>query len=220
MNLLEFDAYIFDLDGTLLQSMQLWDEIYIKVLNDLGIQNQGDYLQKVNHLSLKDGAEFTVKHFGLEIKTDYLVDLWTKLAGESYKNTIELKPQARELLEYLHSNGKILGVATALSNELFEPCLKNRDIGKYFKATTSIDEVSRGKGFPDIYLKESEKLGVKPHNTVVFEDSLKGIEGAVSGGFHTIGVWDKTSDKLKEQMKSACDKYIYTFEELLPNGKR
>lgn len=219
MNLLDFDAYIFDLDGTLLQSMHMWDEIYIKVLDDLGICEPGDYLQKVNHLSLKDGAEYTIKNFNLSIDTDYLVNLWTEMAIDSYVNTIELKEYALELLEYLSLHGKISGVATALSNELFDPCLENRNIKKYFKAATSIDEVTRGKGYPDIYLKECEKLGANPQKTVVFEDSLMGVKGANSGGFYTIGVWDKTSDSLKEQMQSVCKKYIYSFKELLPDGE-
>lgn len=220
MNILDYDAYIFDLDGTLLQSMHMWDEIYIKVLKDFNIDNAGDYLQRVNHLSLKAGAEYTVNTFNIDISVSSLVELWTKLAADSYKNTIELKPYARELIEYLSSHGKIMGVATALSNELFEPCLVHQNIDKYFKAATSIDEVRRGKGFPDIYLKECEKLGADPQKTVVLEDSLKGIEGAAAGGFHTIGVWDKTSDSLKEQMKNTAERYIYSFKELLPCGEQ
>ena len=85
----------------------------------------------------------------------------------------------------------------------------------FFKATTSIDEVSRGKEFPDIYLRECEKIGAVPKNTVVFEDSLTGIKSASCGGFKTVGVYDTSAENQMSEIKNRADLYINTFTELL-----
>ncbi len=217
MNIYSFEGYIFDLDGTLLDSMGLWNDIYAKVLGEFNIKAPKDYLFNVNHMSLDDGAEYTVKTFHLEnvVKKDDIVDMWNAMSKEEYENTVQLKPGARGFLQSLKNCGKLLGVATALSDELFVPCLKRLGISELFSATTSIDEVSRGKEFPDIYLRECKKMGTKPQNTVVFEDSLTGIKSASVGGFKTVGVYDPSAAEQTEEIKNRADLYISSFSEML-----
>ena len=205
MDIFSFEGYIFDLDGTLLDSMGLWDDIYVKVLGDFNIKAPSDYLFNVNHMSLCDGAAYTIERFRLEgvVKKEEIADMWTRLSKNQYESTVPLK------------NGKTLGVATALSKELYMPCLERLGILRLFKAATSIDEVSRGKEFPDIYLRECEKIGAVPKNTVVFEDSLTGIKSASCGGFKTVGVYDASAEKQMAEIKNRADFYINTFTELL-----
>ena len=188
MDIFSFEGYIFDLDGTLLDSMGLWDDIYVKVLGDFNIKAPSDYLFNVNHMSLCDGAAYTVERFRLEgvVKKEEIADMWTRLSKNQYESTVPLKNGAADFLHCLSGMGKTLGVATALSKELYMPCLERLGILRLFKATTSIDEVSRGKEFPDIYLRECEKIGAVPKNTVVFEDSLTGIKSASCGGFKEV----------------------------------
>lgn len=217
MDIFSFEGYIFDLDGTLLDSMGLWDDIYVKVLGDFNIKAPSDYLFNVNHMSLCDGAAYTVERFRLEgvVKKEEIADMWTRLSKNQYESTVPLKNGAADFLHCLSGMGKTLGVATALSKELYMPCLERLGILRLFKATTSIDEVSRGKEFPDIYLRECEKIGAVPKNTVVFEDSLTGIKSASCGGFKTVGVYDASAEKQMAGIKNRADFYINTFTELL-----
>ena len=141
--------------------------------------------------------------------------MWTRLSKNQYESTVPLKNGAADFLHCLSGMGKTLGVATALSKELYMPCLERLDILRLFKATTSIDEVSRGKEFPDIYLRECEKIGAVPKNTVVFEDSLTGIKSASCGGFKTVGVYDASAEKQMTEINNRADFYINTFTELL-----
>lgn len=217
MDIFSFEGYIFDLDGTILDSMGLWNDIYIKVLGDFNIKAPSDYLFNVNHMSLCDGAAYTIERFqlGNVVKKEEIADMWTRLSKNQYESTVPLKNGAADFLHSLSDMGKTLGVATALSKELYMPCLERLGILRLFKAVTSIDEVARGKEFPDIYLRECEKLGTSPKNTVVFEDSLTGIKSASCGGFKTVGVYDASAEKQMSEIKNRADFYINTFTELL-----
>ena len=138
MDIFSFEGYIFDLDGTLLDSMGLWDDIYVKVLGDFNIKAPSDYLFNVNHMSLCDGAAYTVERFRLEgvVKKEEIANMWTRLSKNQYESTVPLKTGAADFLHYLSGMGKTLGVATALSKELYMPCLERLGILRLFKATT------------------------------------------------------------------------------------
>ena len=138
-----------------------------------------------------------------------------KTARWTYAHDIELKEGAYELLEKLHSTGKRLGIATATPRGIFEPCLERHGIADFFMSATSVDEVPRGKGFPDIYREEASRLGLFSGECLVFEDSHMGAQGAKDGGFQVVGVYDKQSAKFAKQMQKTCDKYVYSLKELL-----
>ncbi len=118
-------------------------------------------------------------------------------------------------MEKLHSTGKRLGIATATPRGIFEPCLERHGIADFFMSATSVDEVPRGKGFPDIYREEASRLGLFSGECLVFEDSHMGAQGAKDGGFQVVGVYDKQSAKFAKQMQKTCDKYVYSLKELL-----
>lgn len=98
MDIFSFEGYIFDLDGTLLDSMGLWDDIYVKVLGDFNIKAPSDYLFNVNHMSLCDGAAYTVERFRLEgvVKKEEIADMWTRLSKNQYESTVPLKNGAAD----------------------------------------------------------------------------------------------------------------------------
>ena len=137
------------------------------------------------------------------------------MAEFAYGNEVRMKPYAREYLQKLQDAGILLGVATALPKRLYQPVLENNGVFSCFQAITSVDEVARGKGFPDIYLKTAEKLCVSPKDCVVFEDILPGLQGALAAGMQAIGVYDACSAGSEERMRQISNAYIHDFKELL-----
>ena len=137
------------------------------------------------------------------------------MSHDKLKNKIRLKPGAGEYIRYLKSNGVVLCIATASQDDMFMPALENNGIADLFDYVTTLKEVVRGKGFPDIYLKAAEKAGFAVEECVVFEDLLAGVKGAKDGRFYTVAMYDKNSQKDIEKIKIAADKLIYNFKELM-----
>lgn len=208
-------GFIFDLDGTLLDSMQLWGKVYKKLFEQNGLAMPDGYILAVNHLSLQDCADYTISCSDIKLSANEIISEWKRLAAYEYAHNVTLKQGARELLQTLRDKGIKLGVATALSYDLFVPCLQRLGIYGMFDSFTSIEEVSRGKNFPDIYLKACEKLSLTPDVTAVAEDSHVGVKSAKAGGFFTIGVYDKASATHTDEIKSTCDFYAQSLGDIL-----
>jgi HAD superfamily hydrolase (TIGR01509 family) len=206
---------IFDLDGTLLDSMEAWKEIDIRFLEKRGISATTDYSQAVAQLGFRAAAEYTAKRYHLDEKPDDIITEWNQMASHAYAREIGLKPNAREYLQYLTDHGIPLGIATALHHETIEAALKNNGIYHLFDSFTTLQEVSRGKGFPDIYLLAAQKMGLESCECVVFEDILSGVKGAKAGGFRVCGVFDASSEHEWDLIREVCDMTILDFAELL-----
>ncbi len=206
---------IFDLDGTLLDSMWVWEQIDIDFLKKRGIDLPEDYVKKITPMGFEAAARYTIQRFGLKERPEDLIQEWYDMAVEFYKTRVGLKPGAVRYLEHLKANGVKIAAATSSDPQLFEPALIHNGIRDFFSSVVTVRDVSRGKGFPDIYLFAAGRLGESPCRCAVFEDIPEGILGARDGGFHTVGVYDSYSGHEKEQMISLADRYIYDYEELL-----
>ena len=215
MNIYSFEGYIFDLDGTLLDSMEVWRKIYAAPFKEAGMSMPKNLLEQINHLSLNDSARLTVERTGLPFSPSELVQKWTGTARWVYAHDVRLKEGAKELLLELYRRGKRIGIATANPQGIFEACLKKEGIADLFMSATSVDEVPRGKGFPDIYREEARRLGLSAGECLVFEDSHMGVRGAKDGGFAVVGVYDKQSEKFAAQMQKECDAYVRSLAELI-----
>ena len=213
----EFDAAVFDLDGTLLDSMWFWSELDGIFLKSRGIDTiPEDYLLAIAHLGGYETAVYTKERFSLPESPEEMMLEWREMSLDFYRNRVGLKPGAYEYLEALKKAGIKLAVATANEEELFRPAIKLTGIDIFFDAFADVSEVERKKGFPDIYLLAAERLGAKPENTVVFEDIYVALCGAADGGFRTVGVLDDTSLRDRELIMQKADRYIKDFNELLP----
>jgi len=213
---LDFKAAIFDLDGTLIDSMGVWEDIDIDFLAKRHLPVPEGYISEISAKSFKEAAEYTIAFFGLKERTEDIIEEWNQMAIDEYSHHVPLKPYAKEYLLFLKGQGIKLGVATALPKVLYEPVLKNNSIYILFDAFSSTDEVAHGKGGPDIYLLAAKELNVPPCDCIAFEDVLAGIQGVVSAGMRAYGIYDRYSEHEQAQIQKLSKQYIYSFAEVLP----
>lgn len=211
----QFKAAIFDLDGTLIDSMGVWEQIDREFLSKRGIAIPEDYIAAVTPMGFRSAAEYTIRRFCLQETPADLIREWEDMAIDAYSFHVPLKPHAKEYLEYLKEKGVRLAVATALQPTLSVPVLKNNGVYGYFESFASVTEVVRGKGHPDIYLLAAERLRIKPEECMVFEDILAGVQGAKKAGMAACGVYDSYSEEDQKEMQALCDLYIHDFAELI-----
>lgn len=205
---------IFDLDGTLFDSMQMWNEIDTQFLTKRGFEIPHDYLKTVAAMGPVRAADYTKQKFGLSDTRDEIIAEWYDMAKHAYHHVITCKPHAKEYLQRMHQKGIKLGIATSCDEQLFVPTLKRCGIFDLFECYTTVAQVSHPKGHPEIYLKTAQKMGVLPHECAVFEDILAGVTGAKAGGFFAVGVQDPHSDPEAEAIMREADLYIKSFDAL------
>lgn len=208
-------AAIFDMDGTLIDSMGVWSKIDIDFLQKRGFQVPENLKSSIEHLTFLECAEYFKENFALQDTLHEIMNEWTEMAKSEYEYNIKLKPGVKEYLNLLKSLGIKISIATSNSLSLIEKVLKNNEIYCFFDSITTIDEVARGKNFPDIYLLAAKKLGVLPKECLVFEDILPAVLGAKAAGMKVIGVHDTYSAYQQEDIKKHADKYIFEFYELI-----
>lgn len=211
----DFKGAIFDLDGTLIDSMSVWEEIDREFLKNRNISIPPDYIEKINSMSFKEVAKYTIEKFNLKESEEELIKEWNEMAIYEYSNKIKLKPNVKEYLEKLKENNIKIGLATSSPKSLYEPVLKNNHIYDYFDALNSLEDVQRDKNYPDIYLLVAENLKLNPQECAGFEDILVGINTMKKADFKVIGVYDKYADSDIEEIKKISDKFIYNFNELI-----
>lgn len=211
----DIKAAIFDLDGTLIDSMWVWRKIDIDYLKSKGFEMPADLRQCIEHLSFDETAKYFKKRFNLIDSLDKIKDDWTDMAYYEYAHNISLKPYAKEYLALLKSKGIKIALATSNSQLLLEAVLKRHNVFHFFDAVVTANEVSRGKDFPDIYILASERLNTKPENCIVFEDILPAMHSAKEAGMKVIGVYDEFSIDQGTEIKSTCDLFIEGYECIL-----
>lgn len=210
-------AAIFDLDGTLIDSMWVWSKIDYDYLSMRGIPVPLDLKDNIAHLSFDDTARYFKDRFNLNESLEEIKRQWNDMALHEYTHSIILKDDARDFLCFLKSLGIKIGLATSNSRFLLEKVLRKNGIYEYFDVITTTDEVSRGKNFPDIYLLTAEKLGVNPKACIVFEDILPAIIGAKAAGMTVVGVHDLASEHQIEDICKIADLYIRKYSQLTIN---
>lgn len=215
MNITKFKGAIFDLDGTLFDSVGIWKDVDRAFFERRGIEMPDDYQECIKDMHFKTMAIYTKERFNLPDDINDIMDEWCNLCYEEYENKIGLKDGVWEYLKLLKNMGIPIAFATANTTELSEVCLKSNNIFDLFDAHAYLHETTSDKCEPDVYLLACERLGLTPDECIVFEDILPGIKGAKKGGFTVCGVYDKFSRKDEDEIRKIADYYIKSFEELL-----
>jgi len=207
------DSAIFDLDGTLIDSMWVWERIDVDFLAKRGIEVPPDYFDAISALGFRETANYTIGRFSLDESPDALMREWNDMAMYEYSNNIGLKPGVGEYLERLRAAGVRLAVATSSPPELSEPVLANNGIRSLFEAVCTAGDVTRGKEFPDIFLYAAERISTPPERCLVFEDTLPAVRSAKRAGMSVWGVYDDSSRDHWEEIKRTADGYLRDFRD-------
>ncbi|MFT8593349.1 MAG: HAD family phosphatase [Bifidobacterium sp.] len=192
----EGKAAIFDLDGTLLDSMGVWDAMDARFFRERGIRCPDDFSTAVAAMQFREIAEYAKKRFDLPDTAEELMAIWNRMAAYEYAHTVVPKPHALSYVRHLHETGARLAIATTLPASLREPALEHAGLKPYFHIQCSAgDDNGKGKEHADIYLLAATRLGVRPESCTVFEDILPGIRSARSVGMNAWAMYDASSDK-------------------------
>ena len=211
INLDDFEAVIFDLDGSLVDSMWMWKAIDIEYLGGFGIEAPKDLQKEIGGRSFVETAIYFKERFGLEDSIEKIGDDWNRMAFDKYTHEVPLKDGADKFLAICEEKGIKLGIASSNSTELIEQVLASHGIRDKFKSIKSGTEVLKGKPAPDIYLTVAKELGAEPSKCLVFEDLVDGIIAGKNAGMTVVAVSDDYSRHSDEEKKELSDMYIEDY---------
>lgn len=208
-------TYLFDFDGTLVDSMPAYVSVMTKLLDDNNIPYGDDLIKIITPLGFSKTAEYFSNELGLDIPAEELVVAMGKQAIAEYTYNIPAKKNVVGVLKKLKQKGACLNVLTASPHITLDPCLKRLGIYDLFDNVWSCDDFGTTKTDPGIYIRAAEKIGVDVKDVLFLDDNYNADKAALVAGMKVCGVYDKTSEEYTEDMKQLCDYYIYDFAELL-----
>ena len=209
-------AYIFDLDGTLVDSMTCgWVEMLTGFLKKRGIAYPPDLVKRVITFGVTGCAKYYREEFGVKEAEEEIIGIFKETLRHKYEKEILAKPNVERALRALKEQSASLNVLTASPHAFLDPCLKRLGLFDLFDNCWTIDDFGTTKSDPNIYRKAAERLGLKMNECVMVDDSIAVICTAKSAGMPVIGVFDDFSADMEKEMRTAADGYIYDFLELL-----
>ncbi|MGI6499173.1 MAG: HAD family hydrolase [Oscillospiraceae bacterium] len=206
-----FKGAIFDLDGTLLDSMGVWDTVGDRFLMRRGITPPSDLRQILKPLGLEQAVVYLKRRYGFADSVSQLMQEANDLVEQDYRHHILLKPSVLPFLESLRKRQVSLCIATATDRHLVETALNRLGIDHYFPRLITCTEAGAGKDQPDIYFQALSLLGTTQADTIVFEDSLHAIQTAVAAGFLVAGVFDPSAKKDADAIRTAATWYLHSY---------
>lgn len=209
----EYQGLIFDLDGTLLESMQVWveiDRLYMEIHN---IEYKEEYTQIIKTLTFEESAQFFIDEFHLEMKKEDIMAEWRTMAADAYFDHIPLKPYVRECLDILKNHVPMV-IATSCETHFANAALARLGVLDYFEIILSTKDLGVSKELPDIFQISAKLMGMKAEDCLVFEDVHTAIKSASDAGFDVCGVYDDSSKNDEKRNREISYVYIKSFKEL------
>lgn len=208
-------AIIFDLDGTLVNSMWVWNQIDIDYLGALGYDVPPDLQPTIEGMGFTEVAVYFKKRFHIKDSIETIKKTWQDMAMDKYCHEIPLKPGVAEFLPYAGVQGIKMAVASSNDRGLIVAALKSHGILQYFDCIITACEVKKGKPAPDVYLEAAGRLHANPQECIVFEDIVPGILAGKNAGMTVCAVEDDYSIPQREEKRKTADYYIQSYEQVL-----
>ena len=208
-------SYLFDFDGTLVDSMPTFVSAMLRILDENGIPYDKNIVKTITPLGLNGTAEYYIGNLGLNMHKEQLLSLMKEYMLDAYFYTIPAKPNVTSTLKMLKQQGARLNVLTASPHITLDACLKRLGIWELFDNVWSCDDFHTTKADPQIYIRAAQRLHSSVDKVLFLDDNLDADTVAKSAGMMVCGVYDATSEDYIDQIKSTTDFYIYSFEELL-----
>ena len=204
---------IFDMDGTLVDSMVYWKRLATEFLESKGVQKiSPDILERIKPMTMTESAALFIEEYGLSGTAESVAAEMNAMMDEHYRRDIPLKPGVQLYLEKLHRRGIHMCVASATAEELMDACLTRLGVAHCFSFLLSCETVGTGKTRPDVYLEAAKRLGSQPEEIAVYEDALYAAKTAESAGFYTIAVWDDSNQPHWETLTALADEVILDWQ--------
>lgn len=185
---------VFDLDGTLINSLFFWDRLWVKLgekyLSDKSFRPGLEMEKAVRTVTFVDAAKMLYDKFGFGTAEE-IYQLMYDFCVEIYRNEASFKPGAKEMLDHLKAKGVKMCIASASMPGLLREIFDRFDLDQYFPKIISCADVGKGKSHPDVFIAAEEYMGTTRDDTWVFEDSFVALRTAQSAGFKTVGVFDE-----------------------------
>ena len=212
---MQHNYYLFDFDGTLVDSMPTFVSAMLRILDENGICYGSDIIKIITPLGLSGTAEFYIEQMGVKMSREQLMGVMKDYMIDAYFHTIPVKAHVPEVLRALKAQGASLNVLTASPHITLDACLRRLGLWELFDNVWSCDDFNTTKADLNIYARAVEKMNATIENVLFLDDNLNADLTAKSAGMQVCGVYDESSKDYVEQMKAATDYYIYDFKELL-----
>lgn len=211
---MKYHAYLFDFDGTLVDSMPTFVSVMLRILDENNIKYEDDIVKVITPLGYAGTAEY-FKNLGVPMTEEEMVQLMNKYSYDEYIYNIPAKRNVISVLKELKNRGENLNVLTASPHSVLDPCLKRLKIYDLFTNIWSCDDFNTTKADPTIYINAAEKIGQPIENILFLDDNYNADKTAKSAGMSVCGVFDESSAEYVDDIKNVADHYIYNFDELL-----
>ena len=204
---------VFDMDGTLVDSMVYWKRLATEFLESKGVrQISPSVLERIKPMTMTESAALFIEEYGLSGTAESVAEEMNAMMDAHYRNDIPLKSGVSTYLEALRRNGVSMCVASATAEELMEACLTRLGVAHYFSFLLSCETVGAGKTRPDVYWEAAKRLGAELAEIAVYEDALYAVKTAKQAGFYTVAVWDDSNQPCWETLTALADEAIFDWQ--------
>lgn len=207
--------YLFDFDGTLVDSMPTYAAATLRVLEENGVPYDDEVVRIITPLGMAGTADYYIRELGVKATKEEIIAALKAYMLYGYRHTIPAKANVEATLVELKRQGASLNVLTASPHATLDVCLQRLGLWDLFDNVWSCDDFNTTKADPQIYLRAAERMGTTVENVWFLDDNLNADLTAKAAGMRVCGVYDESSKDCVEEMKAATDRYIYDFEELL-----
>lgn len=208
-------ACLFDMDGTLLNSMHIWKDIDIEFLARFGHELPPTLQREIEGKSFRETAVYIKDKFQIPLSIEEIMNIWNEMAFQKYSKEIFFKDGAFEFIKMLKEKGIRTAICTSNSRELVNAVAEHLGFMSYFDTVITSCEVGAGKPAPDIYLEAAKRVGAEPEFCLVFEDIVTGLMAGKRAGMKLCAVEDEYSADQKEAKKAMADYYVEDYLDLL-----